>query len=71
MDNNTVSYDELPMVLSVGQLKSILCIGKNLAYDLVKSGKIRSIHIGKNIRIPRSALLAYLDQNDSCDGMNS
>ena len=71
MDSNTVSYNDLPMVLSVRQLKSILGIGKNSAYDLVKSGKIRSIHIGKNIRIPRSALLAYLDQTTSCEEMNS
>ena len=53
--------DNLPLVLSVPELAAVLHIGRNAAYDLVNSGKIRSIRIGKNIRIPQSALLDYLN----------
>ena len=54
-------FDGLPLVMSVPELATILHIGKNSAYQLVSSGQIRCIRIGKNIRIPRSALLEYLD----------
>lgn len=55
--------DNLPLVLSVPELAAVLHIGRNAAYELVNSGKIRSIRIGKNIRIPQSALMDYLNQN--------
>lgn len=55
------STEELPLVLTVPQLADILHIGRNAAYDLVKSGAIRSIRIGRTIRIPKSALLEYLN----------
>ena len=53
---------DIPMVFSVPELARILQIGRNSAYERVKSGQIRSIHIGKNIRIPKQALLDYLNQ---------
>lgn len=56
------STEELPLVLSVPQLAEILHIGRNAAYDLVNSGEIRCIHIGRSIRIPKSALLEYLNR---------
>lgn len=56
-----LTTNNLPLVLSVPQLADILHIGRNAAYDLVKSGAIRSIRIGRTIRIPKSALLEYLN----------
>lgn len=57
-----ITPDNLPVVLSVQQLADVLQIGRNSAYDLVKSGQIRSIRIGRTIRIPQSALFDYLNQ---------
>lgn len=58
------SYDELPLTLRVEDLVSILDIGRNTAYELVRCGKIRSIRIGKQLRIPKDALVEYLsDEN--------
>lgn len=57
-----ITPDNLPFVLSVQQLADVLQIGRNSAYDLVKSGQIRSIRIGRTIRIPQSALFDYLNQ---------
>jgi excisionase family DNA binding protein len=51
----------LPLVLSVADLAQVLQIGRNAAYELVNSGQIRIIRIGKNIRIPQASLLEYLD----------
>ena len=56
--------ENLPLVLSVPELASVLHIGRNAAYDLVNSGQIRCVRIGKNIRIPQSALLEYLEQTN-------
>ena len=53
--------NELPLVLSVLELAEVLHIGHCAAYKLVSSGQIRAHHIGHSIRIPRSAVLEYLD----------
>lgn len=53
---------ELPITLRVEDLMPLLGIGRNTAYRLVRSGEIRSIKIGRQIRIPRQVLLDYLEQ---------
>jgi len=60
MENNYRSFDELPLTLRVEDLMPILGIGRNTAYELVHCGKIRSIRIGRQLRIPKQALIAYL-----------
>ena len=56
------SYDELPLTLRVEDLMPILDIGRNTAYELVRCGKIRSIRIGHQLRIPKDAIQDYLAQ---------
>ena len=64
MSSNYHSFDELPLTLRVEDLMPILSIGRNTAYELVRCGKIRSIRIGKQLRIPKDALVEYLsDEN--------
>lgn len=41
-------------------LMPLLGIGRNTAYELIRSGQIRSVRIGRQIRIPRDALLEFL-----------
>ncbi len=60
MENNYRSFDDLPLTLRVEDLMPILGIGRNTAYELVRCGKIRSIRIGRQLRIPKSALIEYL-----------
>ena len=62
MTSNYRSYDELPLTLRVEDLMPILNIGRNTAYELVRSGKIRSIRIGRQLRIPKDAIQDYLAQ---------
>ena len=50
------SFDDLPLALRVEDLMPILGIGRNTAYELVRSGQIRSIKIGRQIRVPKDAL---------------
>ena len=56
------SFEELPLTLRVEDLMPILGIGRNTAYELVRSGKIRSIRIGRQLRIPKDAIQDYLAQ---------
>lgn len=55
--------EELPLTLRVEDLIPLLSIGRNTAYELVRSGRIRSIRIGKSYRIPREALAEFLSMN--------
>lgn len=57
------SLDELPLSLRVEDLMPILDIGRNTAYELVRSGKIRSIKVGRQIRVPRDAVVEFLSSN--------
>ena len=41
----------------------ILDIGRNSAYELVRSGAIRSVKIGRQLRIPKQAIIDYLNEN--------
>ena len=54
------SIDQLPLVLSVEDLADVLGIGINSAYELVRSGKVGSIRIGRQYQIPKNALETYL-----------
>ena len=58
------SFDDLPLTLRVEDLMPILGIGRNTAYELVRSGQVRSIRIGKQLRIPKQSLIEYLTKTD-------
>lgn len=60
MENKYCDLHELPVTLRVEDLMPLLGIGRNTAYELIRSGQIRSVRIGRQIRIPREALLEFL-----------
>ena len=60
MENKYRYLHDLPMTLREEDLMPILGIGRNTAYELIRSGQIRSVRIGRQIRIPREALLEFL-----------
>lgn len=57
------SFDDLPLTLRVEDLMPILGIGRNTAYELVRSGQIKSLRIGRKIRIPKAEVLAFLNRD--------
>ncbi len=63
MGNNDRSFDDLPLTLRVEDLMPILGIGRNTAYELIRSGQIKSIRIGRKIRIPKAEILAFLNRS--------
>lgn len=60
MDRRPTSYDGLPLTLSVRELMPILSVGRNTAYELIHSGQIRSVRIGRRICIPKAEVLRFL-----------
>ena len=60
MENKYRALNELPLVLRVEDLMPILGIGRNTAYELIRSGQIRSIKVGRQIRVPKDAVTEFL-----------
>ena len=58
--SDTVSSN--PVVLRVEDLAALLSIGRNTAYELVRSGRIRSIKVGRCYRISMEAVEEYLNR---------
>lgn len=49
-------------VLTINDLREVLNIGRNAAYDLLTNGDIPAFRIGRNWKIPKSAVIAYLNR---------
>lgn len=52
--------NDYPDVLKPEDVMTILGIGKNTVYRMLKSGELKSIKVGKQYRIPKKYLLQYL-----------
>ncbi len=56
-------YGEEPsqaLLLTVKEAAKLMRIGRDMAYALVAEGKIPSVRLGRQIRIPRASLIAHL-----------
>ena len=53
-------YDEIGEILTIEELMELLYIGKNTAYQLLKSGEIKAFRIGKVWKIPRESVNEYI-----------
>lgn len=54
--------DELSDLITVDELCEWLAIGKNAAYTLLNSGKIKAFRIGRIWKISRAAVIEYIKQ---------
>lgn len=52
--------DDLPLMLTVSDVSKILGISMNTAYDLIRSGTIKSVRVGRQIRVSKPALLEFI-----------
>ncbi|WP_081398185.1 MULTISPECIES: helix-turn-helix domain-containing protein [Paenibacillus] len=50
-----------PTLLTIDEARSILRVGRNVMYQLIKQGGICHILVGKQIRIPREALYKWIE----------
>ena len=49
-------------VLTVPEVMAALVIGRDKVYDLIRSGALESVKVGRYRRVPIDALDAYLDR---------
>ena len=54
--------EEYDALLNVRELREILSIGRNSAYDLLKQGEIQAFRIGRNWKIPKDSVIQYISQ---------
>lgn len=50
----------LPDIMTVEELTQVLCVSKKTCYQLLKSGEIEAIRIGRVYRIPKIKVFKYL-----------
>lgn len=54
------TIQDLALLLSVSDVQQALGLGRNSTYALIRSGQLKSIRVGRLIKIPRVALEEYL-----------
>lgn len=56
---------EMPSVLTIEDLARILSISKSTVYRLVTSRQIRTIKVGRTMRITKDSVIRYLNASMS------
>ena len=56
-----MNLGDLPDVISVQELAAVLRCGRNQAYRLVSTGAVWSVKVGRGYRVPKAAVVAFLD----------
>lgn len=57
-------FKDYPDIVSVSQLMEMLQIGQVLAYNLVRNGKIKARKVGREYKIPKVNVIAYVLQGE-------
>ncbi|MFR6304034.1 MAG: helix-turn-helix domain-containing protein [Clostridia bacterium] len=63
-ENYQLMFTSYPDVVNTNQLKDMLGIGITLAYRLVKQNIIKSIKVGREYKIPKANVIAYLTKQN-------
>jgi len=56
----TSEQSQMKLVYTVNEVAEVLRIGRNLAYEMVRTGDIPSIRMGKRILVPGDGLKEML-----------
>lgn len=67
-ENYSIMFTNYPDIVNIEQMRKMLGgIGITLAYKLLKQGKIKSMKIGREYKIPKSCIIQYLldEQNQN------
>ena len=59
---DTIMLEQYDDLITISELREILNIGRNAAYDLLNQGAIPAFRIGRNWKIPKNAVIFYLSQ---------
>ena len=56
-------YEAYPDILTVIQVAQALHIGKNKAYELINSGTINSLRVGRKYLVPKAWLIDFIEES--------
>ncbi len=56
-------FSSYPDVVTVSELMKMLHVGRNMAYDLLKNGEVKSFRIGRRYIIPKKYVISYIFSN--------
>ncbi len=59
---NYKSFKDIPDILTIPQMCTMLEIGRATAYRLVKEKQIASFKVGKKLHVPKKSVLNYLSK---------
>jgi excisionase family DNA binding protein len=48
------------LLLTVAEAAAVLAIGRTTLYELIATGQLATVHIGRAVRIPRAELEAFV-----------
>jgi len=52
--------DNQRLLLTVAEAAVVLAIGRTTLYELIGTGQLATVHIGREVRIPRAELGAFV-----------
>lgn len=61
----TSTYVGNKLLFRVGEAAEALSLGRTKVYQLVASGQLRSVHVGRSVRIPGDALIDFAELLDA------
>jgi excisionase family DNA binding protein len=59
---------QLPLLLTIRDVEAELQLGRTRTYELIRSGQLPVIRLGRAVRVPREALRRWID--DHCAPSN-
>lgn len=57
-----VVRDTHPLLLTVREVRDLTGLGRDSIYNLAREGRIPHLRVNRRIRIPRDALLRWIDE---------
>ena len=61
--NDTTTNNREPLLLSPEQVATELSIGRTKVYDLICTGQLPSLKIGRSRRVPLTALRRFIEES--------
>ena len=59
------NFDQFPAVMRPNQVADALQIGRNTTYELLRSGRIKSVRVGNQIRISKESLIQFIQMDNN------
>lgn len=63
-----MTLQDAPDVLTVDEVAKLLRVGRNHAYELVRTGVVRSIKLGRRIVVPKAVMMDLLQGTGATPG---